>query len=129
MTAAHKYLYSLGMRSERVKGHLDLVLLGMLAERPDHGYAVISALRERSGGVIDLQEGSVYPALHRLEDQGLLASDWEPVGGRRRRIYHLTAQGTEALAGERGEWERLADAIDSIVRPARATRALAGGVA
>jgi len=117
------------MRSERVKGHLDLVLLGVLAERPGHGYAVISALRERSDGVIDLQEGSVYPALHRLEDQGLLASDWEPVGGRRRRTYHLTAEGTEALAGELGEWERLADAIDSIVRPTRVARALAGGVA
>jgi PadR family transcriptional regulator, regulatory protein PadR len=117
------------MRSERVKGHLDLVLLGVLADGPDHGYAVISALRERSGGVIDLQEGSVYPALHRLEDQGLLASDWEPVGGRRRRIYHLTARGAEALDGERGEWERLADAIDTIVRPAAARRGLAEGVA
>ena len=116
------------MRSERVKGHLDLVLLGVLADGPGHGYAVISALRERSSGVIDLQEGSVYPALHRLEDHGLLASNWEPVGGRRRRIYHLTERGTEALESERGEWERLADAIDSIVRPEAAPR-LAEGVA
>jgi transcriptional regulator len=106
------------MRSERVKGHLDLVLLGVLADGPGHGYAVINALRDRSDGVIDLQEGSVYPALHRLEDLGLLASEWQPMAGRRRRVYRLTPKGAKALEGERRDWQRLSGAIESVLRPA-----------
>src|SRR4051812_23362547 len=109
------------MRSEGVRGHLDLVLLSILGAAPGHGYAVISELKERSDGVLDLPEGSVYPALHRLEDLGLVVSEWHPVGGRRRREYRLTPDGSKALASERREWRRLAGAIDAIVeaRPGR----------
>ena len=62
------------MNRERLKGHLDLLLLSVLAARPAHGYAVITPLRDRSDGAFELPEGTVYPALHRLEDAGLLAS-------------------------------------------------------
>ena len=61
---------------ERLKGNLDLLLLSVLAAGPSHGYAIISALREQSGGTFDLPEGTIYPALHRLEDAGLLTSTW-----------------------------------------------------
>src|SRR5581483_8269390 len=103
------------MRSDGVKGHLDLVLLGVLAAAPGHGYAVINELKRRSGGVLDLPEGSVYPALHRLEDVGLVISEWTHAGGRRRREYRLTPDGTNALAAERTEWRRLAGAIDAVL--------------
>ena len=73
------------MNRERLKGNLDLLLLSVLAAGPAHGYAIISALRDRSGGTFDLPEGTVYPALHRLEDAGLLASSWADAEGRRRR--------------------------------------------
>jgi PadR family transcriptional regulator, regulatory protein PadR len=119
------------MRTDRTRGHLDLVLLGVLAEQPGHGYAIISALKEQTGGVLDLQEGSVYPALHRLEDLGWVASEWQPISGRRRREYHLTRAGRKALAAEWREWGRLVDAIDAVLAagaPARTGR-LAGGPA
>jgi DNA-binding PadR family transcriptional regulator len=107
------------MKVDRVKGHLDLLLLGVLAAAPGHGYAVITALRERSDGALDLTEGAVYPALHRLESAGLLASAWEPVGGRRRRVYRLTAAGRAVLAEERGRWRALVTAVEAVLRPAR----------
>lgn len=106
------------MKTDRVKGHLDLLLLGVLAEGPDHGYTVITALRARTDGALDLPEGSVYPALHRLEDAGLLTSEWQPVAGRRRRVYRLTSPGAEALAVERRDWQALTTAINSALRPA-----------
>ena len=81
------------MDRERLKGNLDLLLLSVLSSGPAHGYAIISALRDRSGGTFDLPEGTIYPALHRLEDSGLLASTWAQAGGRRRRVYGLTDEG------------------------------------
>ena len=65
------------MERERLKGNLDLLLLSVLSSGPAHGYAIISALRDRSGGTFDLPEGTIYPALHRLEDSGLLVSTWD----------------------------------------------------
>jgi DNA-binding PadR family transcriptional regulator len=89
------------MRSELLKGHLDALLLALLEPGPQHGYALIEALRAGSGGALDLPSGTVYPALHRLERAGLIASDWETVGGRRRRAYRLTASGHTALREQR----------------------------
>ena len=109
------------MTRDATKGHLDLLLLGVLARAPGHGYAVINALRESSDGVFDLPEGSVYPALHRLEDQGLLSSDWAPVAGRRRRVYRITAAGRSALTAERREWTTLTQAVDAVLRTSRRT--------
>src|ERR1700722_20409393 len=92
------------MSSEKLKGNLDMLLLAVLAASPAHGYAVISGLAPRSAGDFDLPEGTVYPALHRLESAGLLASTWEIVAGRRRRMYRLTAGGQEALTDQARQW-------------------------
>jgi PadR family transcriptional regulator PadR len=107
------------MKPDRVKGHLDLVLLGVLSRGPGHGYAVITALREQTSGLLELTEGAVYPALHRLEDLGWLVSEWEPVAGRRRRIYRVTPAGRAALREERSDWQALVSAVDSVLRPDR----------
>lgn len=108
------------MKSERVKGHLDLVLLGVLSREPGHGYAVITTLREQTGGLLDLTEGAVYPALHRLEDVGSLTSTWEPVAGRRRRIYRVTSTGLTALQSEKRDWSALVTAVNSVLHPGSA---------
>jgi PadR family transcriptional regulator PadR len=103
------------MNGEWLKGHLDLLLLAVLEDRPAHGYAIIEALRQRSDGAFVLPEGTVYPALHRLERAGLLASRWSEASGRRRRVYELTAQGTAALAGYREEWRRFSGGVDAVL--------------
>jgi PadR family transcriptional regulator, regulatory protein PadR len=103
------------MNRERLKGNLDLLLLSVLAAGPAHGYAVISAVRERSEGTFDLPEGTIYPALHRLEDAGLLGSSWADVDGRKRRVYALTDNGAAALAAEQTEWRRFARGVQAVV--------------
>jgi DNA-binding PadR family transcriptional regulator len=99
------------MRGEALKGHLDLLVLAVLADGAKHGYAVIEALRQRSGDALDLPEGTVYPALHRLEKDGLLASTWSVVSGRRRRTYQLTERGQEALADRWRDWQDFSSAV------------------
>ena len=103
------------MDRERLKGNLDLLLLSVLSAGPAHGYAIISALRDRSEGTFDLPEGTIYPALHRLEDAGLLVSSWAETDGRRRRIYGLTDQGAAALAAEQTEWRKFATGIQAVL--------------
>ncbi len=103
------------MIGEALKGHLDLLLLAVLAEGPAHGYAVIEALRDRSGGTFDLPEGTIYPALHRLESQGLLRSHWSEDSLRRKRVYQLTPRGQQALAKRREEWKRFSKAVNATV--------------
>jgi PadR family transcriptional regulator PadR len=93
------------MRAEELKGHLDALLLAALENGPRHGYAVIEALRETTGGQLDLPTGTIYPALRRLEQAGLIAGSWSVVGGRRRRSYRLTLAGDRALAGKRAAWQ------------------------
>ncbi len=105
----------LGMIGEALKGHLDLLLLSVLESGPAHGYAIIEALRQRSGGTFDLPEGTIYPALHRLESDGLLRSDWSDESGRRRRVYQLTNTGREALAHRRDEWRSFSQAVNATV--------------
>jgi PadR family transcriptional regulator, regulatory protein PadR len=102
------------MESESVRGHLDLLILSVLAAGPAHGYSIISSLRTRSDGAFDLPEGTVYPALHRMEDSGLLASYWVQADGRRRRVYTLTDHGVAALAARRTEWRRFASAVRAV---------------
>ena len=103
------------MDRERLKGNLDLLLLSVLAAGPSHGYAIISALRERSGGAFDLPEGTIYPALHRLEHAGLLTSTWAEAEGRRRRVYGLTDQGVAALAAQQTEWRKFAGGVHAVL--------------
>jgi PadR family transcriptional regulator len=102
------------MNAEILKGHLEHLLLAALRAGPLHGYAVVVALRERSGGAFDLAEGTIYPALHRLEHAGLLASRWTVESGRRRRTYRLTARGTRALAERQREWRTFAGAVAAV---------------
>lgn len=105
-----------GMNRERLKGNLDLLLLSVLAAGPAHGYVIISALRDRSEGTFDLPEGTVYPALHRLEDAGLLRSSWAAADGqRRRRVYALTDDGATALAAQRTEWRHFAHSVHAVL--------------
>lgn len=103
------------MRAETLKGHLDGLVLATLAERPAHGYAVIEELKRRSGGAFDLPEGTVYPVLHRLEAEGLLASEWSEGSGRRRRVYRLTRRGRASLTGRRREWHLFAGAVEAVL--------------
>jgi transcriptional regulator, Acidobacterial, PadR-family len=104
---------------DALRGHMDAMLLSVLEDQPLHGYAIIEALQERSGGVLNVPTGTVYPALRRLERMGYLTSEWATVGGRRRRTYRLTASGRKALAGERSAWQRFTAAIGSVLAPAR----------
>ena len=97
------------------RGNLDLLLLATLAKGPAHGYRIIEQLRDASDGGFDLQEGSVYPALHKLEREGLLASRWSEGEGRRRRVYRLTRRGRSALERERAEWDGLVRAVAQVV--------------
>ena len=103
------------MRGEVLKGHLDLLLLAAVAGEPAHGYLVVERLKERSGGKLELAEGTVYPALYRLERGGLLASRWQTVAGRRRRVYRLTRRGERELARKREEWQAFAGAMQAVV--------------
>ena len=103
------------MRSEVLKGHVDLLLLATLRQGPLHGYAVVEKLRDESEGAFDLAEGTVYPGLYRLERAGLLASRWTRAEGRRRRVYRLTRRGRAELDRERKEWKSFANAVESVL--------------
>jgi PadR family transcriptional regulator len=103
------------MRAEVLKGHLDGLLLAALEAGPLHGYAVMEALRTGSGGRFDLPTGTVYPALHRLEQAGLVNSRWSTEGGRRRRSYELTPAGRRALAGERSSWQEFSSTVSALL--------------
>jgi PadR family transcriptional regulator PadR len=107
------------MSAEQLKGHLDALLLAIVEDAPAHGYAIISELRRRSADAFNLPEGTVYPALHRLERLGLLKSTPTSFKGRPRRVYELTGQGMAALDAGRDEWQRFARAVDSILSAAR----------
>jgi PadR family transcriptional regulator PadR len=101
-----------------VRGHLDLLLLSVLADAgPIHGYAVITALRDRSDGVFDLPEGTVYPALQRLERAGLVISGWDESTGRRRRVYRLTDDGRRARAEKKQEWRGFVGGMQAVIGP------------
>src|SRR4051812_30236592 len=101
--------------AQALKGHLDVLLLAALADGPRHGYAVKEALREGSGGRFDLPTGTVYPALRRLADAGLISGSWSVVDGRRRRSYRLTAAGRRRLATDRANWRSFAAAITALL--------------
>ena len=103
------------MLSEALKGHLDLLLMAVLENGPAHGYAIIDTLRRRSEGTFDLAEGTIYPALHRLEDNGSLTSQWSEEAGRRRRVYALTQKGRQVLVKRQQEWRQFSQAVESTV--------------
>jgi PadR family transcriptional regulator PadR len=96
-------------------GHLELLLLSALQSEPLHGYGVIDHVRRRSAGRFDYPEGTVYPALHRLEAEGLLRSRWREIDGRRRRVYEITGSGEKALAGRRRDWEQFSRTVAAVI--------------
>ncbi|NRQ37348.1 PadR family transcriptional regulator [Nonomuraea sp. NN258] len=103
------------MKLDTVRGHLDAMVLAVLEPGPLHGYAIISTLRSRGGGSLDLPSGTIYPALRRLERADYVAGAWSVVGGRKRRTYELTQAGRRALANERDTWKRFGDIVEVVL--------------
>lgn len=103
------------MKAEVLKGHLDALVLAALEAEPAHGYAVIQRLSRRSDGLFELPEGTIYPALHRLERDGLVKSRWTEASGRRRRVYRITRAGRERLAVRRQEWRTFSRALEAVL--------------
>lgn len=102
-------------RVELLQGTLDMIILQTLRWGPQHGYAVAQMIRARSSNALQVETGSLYPALHRLAKQGWIAADWDiSENGQRVRIYHLTAAGKKHLLAQRSKWERMAEAIAAI---------------
>lgn len=103
------------MKAEELKGHLDGLILAVVSREPLHGYAVVESIKTRTGGELALPDGTVYPALHRLEADGLLASEWSVVGGRRRRVYRITKRGTKELSVSRERWRVFSTTIEAVL--------------
>lgn len=104
-------------KSDLPQGTLDLLILKIAAQEPIHGYAVAQRIRQISREVLQVQQGSLYPALHRLEDRGLLAAEWkESETGREAKFYRLTAKGKTHLRNETEGWTRLSEAIGLILQ-------------
>jgi DNA-binding PadR family transcriptional regulator len=91
------------------------MILSVVSAEPLHGYAIIEELKRRSGGSLSLPEGTVYPALHRLERGGLLASAWSSGDGRRRRVYKLTARGRRELGARRESWREFVTTVEAVM--------------
>jgi transcriptional regulator len=105
--------------SDLVQGTLDLLILKTLAVEPRHGWAIAKRIRQMSGDVLQVTQGSLYPALHRLEQHGWLTATWVATeGGREAKVYMLTAAGRKQLAKEVESWDRLSGAINLVVREA-----------
>jgi PadR family transcriptional regulator, regulatory protein PadR len=104
-------------KPDTLQGSLDLLVLKILSRRPKlHGYAIMTAIKETSGEVLNAEEGSLYPALHRMEETGWIHADWvTKENGRRARIYQLTAAGKKQLATEEVRWRLVSSAINRVL--------------
>ncbi len=103
--------------SDLVQGTLDLLILKILALQPLHGWALSQRLKQVSGEVLQVSDGSLYPALHKLEHQGWIQAEWKPTeNNRRAKFYSLTRLGRRHLEKEAANWERISTAISSVVR-------------
>ena len=103
--------------ADLLQGTLDLLLLKILALEPLHAWAISQRLRQVSGDILQVSDGSLYPALHKLEQQGWIKSDWRVTeNGRRAKFYTLTRPGRSALARESANWDRLSGAIRHVMR-------------
>jgi transcriptional regulator len=107
-------------KSDLLQGTLDMLILKVVALGPIHGYAISKRIAQISKDVLQIRQGSLYPALHRLEDRKWLAADWrEAESGRAAKFYRLTAAGKKQLEGEERDWERLATAIGLVLKTAQ----------
>jgi len=103
--------------SDFVQGTLDVLLLKILALEPLHGWAISQRLKAVSGNVLQVSEGSLYPALHKLEVGGWITAEWKPTeNNRRAKFYSLTGAGREALTEQAADWERLSNAVSQVLR-------------
>jgi PadR family transcriptional regulator PadR len=103
--------------SDLVQGTLDLLVLKILALQPLHGWALSQRLKQVSGEVLQVSDGSLYPALHKLEQQGWIKAEWKPTeNNRRAKFYSLTRLGRRHLEKEAANWERISTAISSVMR-------------
>jgi DNA-binding PadR family transcriptional regulator len=108
-------------KSELIKGSTDSLLLCLLGQQPMYGYQIIRVLEDRSQGYFQYKEGTLYPALHRLEKMGLLGAKWTTAsGGRQRRYYHLTDKGRAVLVERRSQWLDFFAAMNTIIQPTNA---------
>ena len=106
-------------QNELVKGNIYSLLLCLLGQQPMYGYQIIKELDSKSEGYFKYKEGTLYPALHRLEKEGLLEGKWEPAaGGRQRRYYHITNKGIKILAEKKTQWLDFLTAMNMIIGPA-----------
>lgn len=106
---------------ELLKGSTDGLLLHLISQQPMYGYQIIKELDRQSGGYFRFREGTLYPALHRLERQGLLSSQWQrSPGGQERRYYTLTLRGQRVLEAKMAEWHSFSQAVNLVLRPATA---------
>jgi PadR family transcriptional regulator, regulatory protein PadR len=103
---------------DSLQGSLDLLVLKILSRKPKlHGYAIMTAIQERSDEVLRVEEGSLYPALHRMEEAGWIKAEWIIKDtGRRARIYELTAAGKKQLASEEERWKAVTSAVNRVLR-------------
>ena len=110
-------LYTMARTPDLLPGTLDLLILRTLQNEPQHGWAVSERIQQISQDVLQINQGSLYPALHRLEHQGWIAAEWKVSElGRRAKYYHLTTAGRRQLAIETREWERMAAAIARVMK-------------
>jgi transcriptional regulator len=104
-------------QTDALRGSLDLLVLKTLSLQPMHGWGISQRIQQTSKGVLEVNQGSLYPALQRLEKQGLITSDWDTTDNNRRaRYYRLTAAGRSALSAERESWKRFAAGLDAVLR-------------
>jgi PadR family transcriptional regulator PadR len=107
-------------KSDLLQGTLDMLILKIVALGPVHGYGISQRIRQISKEVLRVQQGSLYPALHRLEKRGWLAAEWgESENGREAKFYKLSAKGRKQLQSEESNWERLAQAVTQIMQTAQ----------
>ena len=106
-------------RIELLQGTLDLLILQTLQWGPRHGYGISQAIRASSGDILQVDTGSLYPALHRLERQKRVAAEWKTSENKQRvRVYRLTKRGKRQLLSERSRWEQISDAMAGVLNPA-----------
>lgn len=108
-------------RRELIKGSIDSLLLCLIGQNPMYGYQIIKELQNRSQGYFKFKEGTLYPALHRLERSGLIEGKWQVLpSGQQRKYYHMTEKGFAALADDRSKWLDFLTAVNLIIKPSEA---------
>lgn len=102
-------------RDQMRKGSTDFVILSLLARRPMYGYEIIQSLERKGGGYFEMKEGLLYPALHRMQEKGWVATDWRTVDARRRKYYTITRLGQEVLGEQAAEWKTFLEQLHALL--------------